>query len=233
MGGRPVRVTVACVFVQGEYPYTPDYVQRLYAMVARWLSLPFEFVCLTDQPWLFDAPITSIPVQRFPDCNAYWTKMKLFDPTLNFTGRMLALDLDSLIVGPLAPVVQYPARFVMATDCLTNVGSGLPHLGKVDRHGRALVQKFQGSVMVWNAGNHSDLYTNWTTAVAKRLSTDQDWIGERYPDASVMPLSWTPRISQIKDGPVPEDAKIVFSKKPKNDVAETLWPWVGPVWRAA
>jgi hypothetical protein len=233
MGSRPDALTVACVFVKGEYPYTPDYVHRLYAMVQRHLLRPFQFVCLTDQPWEIGDQIRTIPVQRFPDCFAFWTKMKLFDPLLGFSGRVLALDLDSLIVGSLDLVVDYPQRFVMATDCLTKVGQGWPEIGKVDRHGRALVQKFQGSVMVWNAGNHSDLYTNWDTSVAARLSTDQDWIGERYPDAAVMPLSWTPRISEIKDGPISREAKIVFCKKPKNDVAAKSWPWVDQVWRAA
>jgi hypothetical protein len=233
MGRRADALTVACVWVQGEYPYTADYVHRLYAMVKRHLARPFSFVCLTDRPWEIADTIRTIPVQRFPDSFACWTKMRLFDPTLGFSGRVLALDLDSLIVGALDPVLDYPQRFVMATDCLTTVGTGVPAMGTVDRYGRALVQKFQGSVMVWNAGAHADLYTDWTPQVAHRLSTDQDWIGERYPDAGVLPLSWTPRISEIKNGRPSPDAKIVFCKKPKNDIAEQQWPWVSDVWRAA
>lgn len=225
-------LTVACVWVRGEVPYTPEYVWRLRAMVRRWSDRPVRFVCLTDQPELI-ADVETMPAIPPEGAFAFWTKMQLFNPALGFRGRVLALDLDSLIVGPLAPIVDWPAPFVMATDCLTDVGDGEPQLGNVDRFGRALIQKFQGSVMVWNAGAHADLYTEWTPDVAARLSTDQDWIGERYPNAAVLPLSWTPRISQIQEGPIPREAKIIFCKKPKNHVAAEQMPWVDAIWRAA
>jgi hypothetical protein len=46
-----------------------------------------------------------------------------------------------------------------------------------------------------------------------------------------MPLAWFPRVSQIEDGPVPADAKVVLCKKPKNVIAARRWPWVQEAWQ--
>jgi hypothetical protein len=90
--------------------------------------------------------------------------------------------------------------------------------------------------MVWDGGTATELYTTWTPAAAKRLSGDQDWIGERLPSAATMPRDWFPRISEItKTGAlvIPESAKVVLAKVPKNHIAAERWPEVAPLWGAA
>jgi hypothetical protein len=203
-------------------------------MAKRWTRQPFQFVCLTDRPHLITDAIRTIQVARIPHCWAFWTKVRLFDPRLGFTGRMLAMDLDSLIVGPLDDFADFPGPLVLATDALVEVPDEVAPLeGARDRHGRALVQKFQGSIMVWDAGAVDDLFLEWAPVVARRLSTDQDWVGEQYPFAARVPLAWTPRISQIREGPIPPEARLIFCKKPKNHEAAEIFPWVADVWGAA
>lgn len=216
-------LTVACVFVRGEYPYTAEYVERLYAMVHRWIDRPFRFVCLTDQPELFRAPIETIPIVKLPGF-APWTKLELFNQTRAWSGRLLYLDLDVVIVDALAPILDRPASFVITADPDGRRG--------VDSFKRRIVRRFNSSVMAWDGGTHTALYADWTPAVADRLSGDQDWIGEQLTEADALPRSWFPRISECHDG-IPAAAKVVLCKVPKNHLAVQRWPALASLWGAA
>lgn len=224
--GVDLMMTVACVFVCGEYPYTPEYVTRLHAMVTRWIDRPFRFVCLTDQPWLFAPPIETIPVKKLSGF-APWTKLELFNSARQWSGRVLYLDLDSLIVAPLAPIIDAPAAFAITAD------PPRPGQKPRDSFGRQIVRRFNSSVMVWDGGTQTHLYTDWSPKVATRLSGDQDYIGEQLPEAARMPRAWFPRISEAVCPPWPAEAKIVLMKVPKNHVAAQEWPWFAPLWGAA
>lgn len=84
-------LTVACVLRSGG-DFDATYVYRLRRMVARHLPLPHRFVCLSD----VDVPCERIPLKyTWP---GWWAKMELFRPDIE-AKRMLALDLDTLVVG--------------------------------------------------------------------------------------------------------------------------------------
>ncbi len=217
--------TVACVYVQGEYPYTVDYVWRLRAMVDRWIDRPYRFVCLTDRPWSVPPEIDTVAVPKLPGF-APWTKLELFNPLRGWTGRILYLDLDSLIVAPLAPILDYPSAFALTADPF-KIGQRTH-----DSYGRTIVRRFNSSVMVWNGGTVANLYTDWRPEVVERLSGDQDYIGERMPTADAMPRAWFPRLSEVRPGPPFGEAKIVLAKVPKNHIAEKELPWFAPLWGA-
>lgn len=219
-------LTVACVFVQGEYPYTAEYVVRLRAMVQRWLARPFRFVCLTDRPWLLPQDVEKIWINKVPGF-APWSKLELFNPSRAWVGRVLYLDLDSLVVAPLDPIVDTPAPFAITAD------PPRPSQKSWDSYRRAIVRRFNSSVMVWDGGTHTDLYTDFGPEVADRLSGDQDWIGERKPDAATLPREWFPRVSELQRQPPPETAKVVLVKVPKNHIAAEQLPWFAPLWGAA
>jgi hypothetical protein len=233
-------ITVACVYVKGPYPYSVDYVVRLERMVRRYLQRPFTFVCLGDADTTREIVHASVTEPGFspyviqikslagvvPDNGSgYWNKLRLFDPLLELRGRVLFLDLDTLIVAPLDPIVDYPAGLALTTDALVTERA---HIDR-DRYGRRLVRRFNSSVMVFDGGTHADLWTRWSPKVAEQLSTDQDWIGEQAEDAVGMPLEWFPRISRVQP-PWPEEAKVVLVKKPKNHEAVTRWPWFEAQW---
>lgn len=221
-----MTLTIACVLVHGEYAYTPEYVRRLLVMCRRHVSRPFDFVCVTDQPWAMPEGVRSIPTQRLEGCFAEWTKMRLFDHFRNETGRVLFIDLDSLIVNSLDAIIDYPAPIALIDDVFA-VERG--HLAPIDRYGRRLNRKFQGSVMVWDAGTNAHVWDRWTVADAERLSTSQDWMAEVVPEAVAMPQSWFPRASRTQP-PWDTDAKIVLAKKPKGFEAVQKWPWFDAYW---
>jgi hypothetical protein len=221
-------LTVVCLWVQGEYPYTVDYVCRLKAMVERWIDRPFRFVCLTDQPWALPSDIESIPVSRLPGF-AFWTKLELFNPSRAWSGRMLYLDLDTLIVGPLAPIVDFPAPFALTADPVMH-GRAAKLL---DAHRRRIVRRFNSSVMVWDGGTQTSLFTRFTPLETERLSGDQDFVAEQAPHAEGMPRAWFPRLSEVGDPPFDPEVKVILSKVPKNHLAAKSIPWFEPLWGAA
>lgn len=219
-------LTICCLLVKGEYPqYNPECVRRLKAMVDRYCARPHKFVCLTDQPNEMPDGVEAISIKRFDGCHAYWSKLQLFDPRHGWTGRMLYIDLDSLIVAPLEPIIDFPAEFALTEDAWV---SEREHIN-VDRYGRRIVRRFNSSVMVWDGGTQSDLFTTWTLADAQVMSTDQDFVGEKAPHAKAMPLSWFPRASRVQP-PWPTDAKVIMAKKPKCFEAVAKWPWFDQAW---
>lgn len=215
-------VMVACVWVHAHVPYDLSYVTRLRRVVERFVDRPMAFVCLTDRPWEIPADIRSIPISHDSALKGWWAKIQLFNPALGFQGRVLYLDLDSLVIASLQPILDFPATFALA-----------PHAGTFDPPGFETVKRFNSSVMVWNAGceQASFLYRAWVPSKARRLWGDQDYIGEISPELPTMPLRWFPRISQ-EEGRPPFDpeAKIVLVKKPKNIEAAQRWPWFREAW---
>lgn len=219
-------LTICCLLVKGEYTaYSPEYVRRLKVMCDRFCARPFRFVCLTDQPKAMPAGVEAIPITKFPGCFAFWSKLQVFDPRHGFSGRMLYIDLDSLIVAPLDPIIDFQADLALTEDAFVVERAHL----NTDRYGRTLVRRFNSSVMVWDGGTQHDLFTDWTLADAQRLSTDQDLIGEKATHAKGLPLGWFPRASRIQP-PWPADAKVVLAKKPKGEAAVAKWPWFNEAW---
>jgi hypothetical protein len=215
------------VWVQGEYPYTAEYVRRLHGMVTRWADPPVRFVCLTDRPWLLASPIEAVPVTKLAGF-APWTKLELFNPARAWSGRVLSLDLDVLLVAPLRTLLDAAAPFVITADPPAQARARAR-----DAFGRAIVRRVNSSVMAWDGGTQTDLYTDWTPAVASRLSGDQDWIGERRPEAATWPRAWFPRLSELGGAAPADPAKVVLVKVPKNHLAVAQHPWMAPLWGAA
>lgn len=211
--------TVLCVFVKGHVAFTPEYVVRLHSMVDR--VLPGSgFLCLTDRP---DALPPLIPTRKIPPPKGvfgWWSKLELFNPRLELTGRLVYFDLDVLLLKGLQEVVDFPAPFALAPDG-----------GNFRPKSHQVVKRFNSSVMAWDAGTQHHLYTGWSRTVAGRLWGDQDWIGERCPNAAAMPREWFPRLSEAKQPPWPEQAKVILCKKPKNLDAAAKWPWFNEEWQ--
>ena len=83
--------------------YGAEYVNRLYNMVNRHLTLPFQMVCLTDDSTGIDTNVKCYPI---PELNLPsnipergWKKLTTFSPELyDLKGTALFLDIDIVIV---------------------------------------------------------------------------------------------------------------------------------------
>lgn len=223
-------ITVACVWVRGNVPYTVDYVVKLRAMVARRLAVPHRFVCLTDRPGQLPVDMHRITIETLHRERAWWAKMRLFDPNLETAfcnRRMLYLDLDTLVVGDLDPIAAYESDFALA-----------PPGGSFKPRGFETVQRFNSSVMVWTFSEATrELWRGFSPDTMRRYWGDQDYLGAALPSSGTigqtMPTEWFPRLSELDGARPGPGARVVLTKKPKNHIAAHQFPWIAEIWRVA
>ena len=95
--------------------YGAEYVNRLYNMVSRHLTLPFQMVCLTDDDTDIDKNVKCYPI---PELNLPaglpergWKKLTTFKPELyDLNGTALFLDIDIVIVDNIDCFFEYEAQ---------------------------------------------------------------------------------------------------------------------------
>jgi hypothetical protein len=172
-----VVLTVACVEVGNYLGRGAEYVEKLRASVASHLKLPHRFECVREGP---------------PN---WWAKVELFRPG-RFRGRVLYLDLDNFIVGPLDDLIER---------------KGIIHLGMWGW----TKNDYGSGVMVWDAGEHGEIFTGFTSDVPRRLRGDQDWLTELGGwDALPFPTVCSAKY-HCKAGP-PAGASVVCCHGPKK-----------------
>lgn len=101
--------------------YDAEYVNRLYHMVDRHLTIPFQMVCLTDNnEGIINAvdchPIPSLALPaNSPERG--WNKLSTFEPDLyGLSGQALFLDLDVVIVDNIDDFFTHPGDFLVIHD---------------------------------------------------------------------------------------------------------------------
>lgn len=167
VGNAPDKLTVACVWWGTLYPQ--QYVVNLRNMVARHLTVPYEFVCITDRD---DVPegVTRIPTpvpnevcqgkNSYGDGKGWWAKIGLFKPGL-FSGRVMYFDLDVVICNSLNKLACIQEPFCM----IENFGPNKGHAAH------------NSSVMVWTSSTKTEeIYTKFSPDVTKELHGDQCFI---------------------------------------------------------
>ncbi|KAF0682832.1 Aste57867_25131 [Aphanomyces stellatus] len=215
------HVTVVCV--KWGSKYGPDYVNKLYRGVAKYLStVDFTFVCLTDNP---DGLLPEIETRALESgWSGWWNKAQLFSPHFQWHGRMLYIDLDTVITGSLVDLALYDGAFgTLKTDEMQN---------------ERRVGGINSSVMCWNAGHpsieiiymflqrHFDIvskviykFDHWLEMV---LTHDYDVLQDLFPLQIV-------EFMQVCQDDIPPQAKLVcFPLEPKPHMATA--PWVAHYW---
>ena len=91
-------INFVCVFYGNKYK--PIYVQNLYNMVKRHLTIDHKFICFTDNTSLHKQVKGDIEFKQFPlfDEQGWWNKMQLFHPDSGLEGVNLYMDLDVVIL---------------------------------------------------------------------------------------------------------------------------------------
>lgn len=86
-------------------------------MVDRHLSLPHEFVCITDQPEQVPDGVRSVPL--WPDLLEYggcFVRLRAFSEYVGrelIGGRFVSMDLDCAVIGNLDPIFDRPEPLVL------------------------------------------------------------------------------------------------------------------------
>lgn len=144
-------MTVNIVCIKWGTKYGSTYVNRLLSGVRKHLSLPFRFVCLTDDGNGIDPQVEIHPLPVTPfDERAFdarkggetWRKVGLFQPGLaGLQGDNLFLDLDVVITGSLDEFFEYaPGQFCVIHDWLEKRRAWMP--GRDGRVGNTSVFRF-------------------------------------------------------------------------------------------
>jgi hypothetical protein len=88
----------------------PEYIQRLRDGVRRNLPRPFRFVVFSDRDLKIDG-VETLPLDpRMFRWNLQ--KMVMYSPEAGLAGKVLALDLDVVVTGPLNDLITYKAPFI-------------------------------------------------------------------------------------------------------------------------
>lgn len=93
--------------------YGPNYINRLYGMVSRNITPPFDFVCFTDNPMGIRPEVRSlelppIGIEMPIGTRGKWPKSRLWGPELgDLQGPVLYMDLDMMVLGSLDPFFEF------------------------------------------------------------------------------------------------------------------------------
>lgn len=227
--------------------YGADYVNKLYGMVSRNITLPFQMVCFTDDPTgINPAVITQdLPPLNLPEGapERGWNKLTTLEKDFGgLTGEVLFLDLDVVIVDNIDELFSYPAEFAIIRDAkLTRsmVGNSSVYRFKIGRYDDVL-QSFR---------------KNFST-VQKDYRNEQAYLSDevrKKGDLSFWPDGWCPSykyhcmkpwpLNYFQDAFIPDGAKVlIFHGHPVPSEAiegiTTKWyrhvrptPWIADYWK--
>jgi len=223
-------INVCCVYYGSKYK--PEYVQNLYNMVERNLTVPYEFYCFTDHVNLFDQVYGKIHYKPLPryDMQGWWNKLQLFHPESGLKGVNLYFDLDVIILKNINCFANWQDD---NTFGITNDFTG--------------EEGFNSSIMKWNNINASTIiWENYFKDRPKwrKVNGDQDVITDLIKNQPILkpfPNEWTfsykwysrtkPRFHKTEWTFEQDlDAKVaVFHGKP--DPHESNQEWVKKHWR--
>lgn len=112
-------LNVAVIQTQNYCGRGVDYVHNLRAQLRRYLTVPHRFYVITD-----DAASNYPRMRVKPSVhNGWWEKIRLFKPGM-FEGRVLFLDLDTILVGDIDDIAAYDGPFATLHDFWNPKGLG-------------------------------------------------------------------------------------------------------------
>jgi hypothetical protein len=158
-------------------------------MVERNLTLPYEFVCFTENTQGIDPNIRCEPLPDLP-VNGWWYKPMFFDPNFVLKGTILFLDLDVVVFKNINNLFEYnPNKFCIIRD-----------------FNRATIRNFtrmNSSVFRLQTGQHRSVYEEFAKEplqTSRRFHGDQDWIHNKiktdfafWPDEWIQSYKWEMR----------------------------------------
>jgi len=221
-GALPDTLNVVCVMWGDKY--APKYIDRLLASVERNLpdDLDFQLYCVTDSAT--DIPgVVTLRAERGKSWPIWWHKMNLFDAAIMPHGPTLYIDLDSVIVSSLEPLIRSKSDKPMIIvenfspnkrHCLHNSSAMLYDVG--DPRIQAMFESFVADASVTMSKLHGDQCAVW-----RLLREDIANFERKY----VVSYKYHCRNKRL-----PADAcAVIFHGKP--DPHEVADAWVTDHWR--
>ena len=224
---------VICTWLWGD-KYGPLYVDRLHAGLRKHVKQPFRFMVVTEIEKIDSLPhgierriIEDTNLLRIPGCFA---RLRMFDPkwqrACDITERLVCLDLDTIVTGPLDPLFDRPEPLMVLQGA--NASNPCP---------------FNCSVMMLRPGYREDLFSEFSLEAADKIPRhdfpdDQGWLWHRVPDAAGWQVGSASGIYAFqkpgwpKGDPrnLPPDARLVCFPGWRDPQVFNTLPWVREHW---
>jgi len=223
--------------------YSAEYVNTLYRMVKRNLTIPFTFVCLTDNQSGIDKDVLCLDLPK--ELTGWWCKPYMYsaDLPLGKDSTILYMDLDVVISGNLDKLFEFePDDWCVIRDFTRSM--------------QPQWEKYNSSVVRFKLGQLDHVWKNFIKDPKKIISShfgDQDWLwtathetnpATLWPDEWILSWKWEVRkdrtlasgpkgarkLKNIEDVVPPADCSIVvFHGDPNPHNCDD--PWVRNNWR--
>lgn len=227
---------IISTWLWGDTKYSIDDVEKLAAGVRRHLTKEFfEFICISDkQTWIKNVdqcmPIPDIALTRVKGCFA---RLRMFDPAWQkkifgfgwtLSDRLVCIDLDTVITGPLDPLFDRVEPFMI----LKGANSVNPN-------------PFCGALMMLRPGYRPDVWEDFSLEAAAKVKhfefpDDQAWIWDRMPQADGWQCGAASGVYAFKkpgwphgDG-LPPDARMVTFNGWRSPEQFRHLPWIRTHW---
>ncbi len=209
-----------------------DDVARLFSAVRRNLKQPARFIAITEKPISLDGveniPIIDLHLTKIKGCYA---RLRQFDPEWqlyhDISDRLVLIDLDTVITGPLDPLFDRPESFVIIQK--GNAWNPCP---------------FNGALQMLRPGSHPEVWRDFSVDAAAKVPfyefpDDQGWIWHKLPNAA----GWVcgkdsgayvfrkPGWPENNGDQLPEGARLVTFSGWRNPRVFQNLDWVGDNWR--
>ena len=158
----------------------PEYVNKMYKIVSKHCTVPFNFYCLTENADGLDKEINIIPLPIM-NVEGWWYKPYIYSKDLPIEGTVLYIDLDMVIVDNIDKFFTYEAnRYCVLRD--------------FTRAMRPKWEKYNSSLVRFKKGQLDDVWEEFKRnpdVITKRLFGDQDYLFEKTRgQATLWPDSW-------------------------------------------
>ena len=217
--------------------YSSEYVNKLNSMVERNLTLPYTFVCFTDNTAGINPNIRCEPLPKLP-IEGWWYKLWFLSKDFPLDGTVLFLDLDLIVFKNIDYLFSFaPNKFCVIRDFNRSLNSTW--------------NRINSSVFRYQSKQHStvfDTFINDYRTHTRRFHGDQDFIFKHlqnitlWPDEWIQSYKWEMRsrndliksngkrnFKNIADPMIKrETAVAVFHGEP--DIHECIDPWVVKNW---
>ena len=250
------KIKICTLYFEGKY--TPDYVEKLYNSLKRNCTIPFEFICYSDNPNV-KADVV-IPLKPHSDIKYHWHKLSFFSPHFAYQkpgDEIIIMDIDQIITGNVDDMIGYP----VADNELVSYNKwwgGKSSYG-LKLNGGFLKFKSGECKIIWNEFIKCPevWQLNWykTGAVHYKYYGEQNfinWMCEKHKiNLTLMPPEWVCKLTNnededrqnnidyikkfnkdymILDKPN-DDIKIVHFANPNANIHTSKYEWIKDYWK--
>ncbi len=249
-----MSIKICTLYFEGKY--RPDYVEKLYNGLKRHCTLPFEFICYSDNPNV-KADIV-IPLKHHSNIMKHWYKLSYFSPLFanqNPDDEIVMMDIDQIIVNNVDDMIGYPV--------------GDNELVSYNKWwGNSPTPRLNGGFYKFKSGHLTDFWKNFIKCpeewqlnyykkgiVHYKYYGEQnyvDWMCQKYnKKLTLMPPEWVCKLTndykqdkenQIKyvktfkkdymvlDKPH-DDIKIIHFANPHANIHDSKYSWIKDYWK--